>query len=136
MSSLSTNKERLSTSKEICARESEVLAKTQKLPYCPIAFKSGKGALLYDYEGKEYIDLLASASSANIGHGNEEVADAVREQMAKLAQFSIGYRRSGDLWKVLGSACHAGDPHHLGGEPADDFGHHIVFKGAGAGGHL
>lgn len=27
MSSLSTNKERLSTSKEICARESEVLAK-------------------------------------------------------------------------------------------------------------
>ena len=91
MSSLSTNKERLSTSKEICARESEVLAKTQKLPYCPIAFKSGKGALLYDYEGKEYIDLLASASSANIGHGNEEVADAVREQMAKLAQFSIVY---------------------------------------------
>ena len=46
MSSLSTNKERLSTSKEICARESEVLAKTQKLPYCPIAFKSGKAGTL------------------------------------------------------------------------------------------
>lgn len=81
----------LSTSKEICARELEVLAKTQKLPYCPIAFKSGKGALLYDYEGKEYIDLLASASSANVGHGNEEIAEAVKEQMSKLAQFSIVY---------------------------------------------
>ena len=81
----------LSTSKEICSRELEVLAKTQKLPYCPIAFESGKGALLYDYEGKEYIDLLSSASSANIGHGNEEVAEAVKEQMSKLAQFSIVY---------------------------------------------
>lgn len=35
MSSLSTNKERLSTSKEICARESEVLAKTQKSAILP-----------------------------------------------------------------------------------------------------
>ena len=51
MSSLQTNKKRLSSSKEICKRESEVLAKTQKLPYCPIAFESGKGALLYDFEG-------------------------------------------------------------------------------------
>ncbi|WP_455544291.1 aminotransferase class III-fold pyridoxal phosphate-dependent enzyme [Intestinibacter sp.] len=81
----------LSTNKEICARESEVLAKTQKIPYCPISFKSGKGALLYDYDGKEYIDLLASASSANIGHGNEEVAEAVKEQMTNLAQYTIAY---------------------------------------------
>lgn len=80
MSSLQTNKKRLSSSKEICKRESEVLAKTQKLPYCPIAFESGKGALLYDYEGNEYIDLLSSASSANIGHGNLWNAQAVKDQ--------------------------------------------------------
>ena len=91
MSSLQTNKKRLSSSKEICKRESEVLAKTQKLPYCPIAFESGKGALLYDYEGNEYIDLLSSASSANIGHGNCEIAQAVKDQMSKLAQFSTVY---------------------------------------------
>ncbi len=81
----------LSTNEEIYVRESEVLAKTQKIPYCPISFKSGKGALLYDYNGKEYIDLLASASSANIGHGNEEVAEAVKEQMTNLAQYTIAY---------------------------------------------
>ena len=91
MSSLKTNENRLCTNKEICTRELEVLAKAQKLPYCPIAFASGEGALLYDYEGKEYIDLLSSASSANIGHGNKEIAEAVKEQMCKLAQFSTAY---------------------------------------------
>ena len=81
----------LSTSKEISKREREVLGKTQKLPYCPISFKSGKGSLLYDYEGKEYIDLLSSASSANLGHSNEEIAEAVKEQMLKLPQMSMVY---------------------------------------------
>ena len=46
------------------------IANFQKIPYYPISFKYGKEALLYDYNGKEYIDFLASASSANIGHGN------------------------------------------------------------------
>lgn len=81
----------LNTNKEICSTETTVFAKTQKLPYCPIAFKSGKGALLYDYDGKEYIDLLSSASSANIGHGNEEIAETVKNQMSKLAQYTIVY---------------------------------------------
>ncbi|MBU5334908.1 aminotransferase class III-fold pyridoxal phosphate-dependent enzyme [Intestinibacter bartlettii] len=91
MCSLPTNQKRLCTNKEICTRELEVLAKTQKLPYCPIAFKSGQDALLYDYDGKEYIDLLSSASSANIGHGNKEIAKAVYNQMSKLPQFAIAY---------------------------------------------
>lgn len=81
----------LSTSKEISKREREVLGKTQKLPYCPIVFKYGKGSLLYDYEGKEYIDLLSSASSSNIGYGNEEIAEAVKEQMLKLSQMAMVY---------------------------------------------
>lgn len=76
---------------EIIQRESKIIAKTQKIPYAPIAFKSGKGALLYDYEGKEYIDFLSSASSANIGHGNVEIAEAVKKQMEELAQYAMAY---------------------------------------------
>ena len=76
---------------EIVQRESQIIAKTQKIPYAPIAFKSGEGALLYDYEGKEYIDFLSSASSANIGHGNVEIAEAVKKQMEELAQYAMAY---------------------------------------------
>ena len=67
------------------------IANFQKIPYYPISFKYGKGALLYDYNGKEYIDFLASASSANIGHGNQEIADAVYNQMKKITQYASVY---------------------------------------------
>lgn len=67
------------------------IANFQKIPYYPISFKHGKGAILYDYNEKEYIDFLASASSANIGHGNQEIADAVYNQMKKITQYASVY---------------------------------------------
>ena len=79
------------TNKDICEREKKVLSSIQKLPYCPIAIKSGKGALLYDCDGNEYIDFLSSASSANIGHGNKEITQAVKNQMDKITQYTIAY---------------------------------------------
>ena len=79
------------SNKDVCDKEAKFLSSVQKLPYCPIVIDSGEGALLYDLEGNEYIDFLASASSANIGHGNKEIADAVREQMGKITQYTIVY---------------------------------------------
>ena len=79
------------SNRQIVDLENEYIAKTQKVPYYPLAIKEGKGAIIRDYEGNEYIDLLSSASSANIGHGNEEIADVVRDQMAKIAQYTLGY---------------------------------------------
>lgn len=71
--------------------EKGFVAKYQRIPYYPVAFERGDGALLYDYNGKEYIDFLASASSANLGHGNKEVADAVYNQMKNIAQYASAY---------------------------------------------
>lgn len=71
--------------------EKGFVAKYQRIPYYPVAFERGNGALLYDYNGKEYIDFLASASSANLGHGNKEVADAVYDQMSRVAQYTCAY---------------------------------------------
>lgn len=79
------------SNKSICEREKKVLSSIQKLPYCPIAIKSGKGALLYDYDGNEYIDFLSSASSANLGHGNKEITQAVKNQMDQITQYTIAY---------------------------------------------
>ena len=80
------------------------IADFQKIPYYPISFKSGNGAILYDYDNKEYIDFLASASSANIGHGNKEIADAVYEQMSRITQYASVYfpmREGIDLSKKI-----------------------------------
>ena len=67
------------------------IANFQKIPYYPISFQKGNEAILYDYDGNEYIDFLASAGSANIGHGNKEIADAVYNQMNKITQYASVY---------------------------------------------
>ena len=49
-----------------------------------VAFVRGDGALLYDADGKEYIDCLAGIGVASVGHGNPRLAAAVAEQAARL----------------------------------------------------
>ena len=51
-------------------------------------FDHGKGALLYDVEGKEYIDGIAGLWVVNAGHGRAEIGQAMAEQAAKLAYVS------------------------------------------------
>ena len=48
----------------------------------PIALEitKAKGVKMWDVNGKEYIDLIAGFSVANIGHGNEAVIKAVQHQ--------------------------------------------------------
>jgi len=49
-----------------------------------VAFVRGDGALLYDADGREYIDCLAGIGVASVGHGNARLAAAVAEQAARL----------------------------------------------------
>jgi len=51
-------------------------------------FDHGKGALLYDVNGKEYIDGIAGLWVVNAGHGRAEIGQAMSEQAAKLAYVS------------------------------------------------
>lgn len=53
-------------------------------PRREVVLVKGKGARLWDDQGNEYIDMAAGISVANIGHGNEKVAQAISEQAAKL----------------------------------------------------
>src|SRR5262245_47194279 len=55
-----------------------------------IVYASGKGAVLTDTEGNEYIDGLSSLWNVAVGHGRAELADAAAEQMRTLA-FSNSY---------------------------------------------
>ena len=51
---------------------------------------SGKGAILTDSTGREYIDGLAGLWNVNAGHGRAELGEAASRQMATLA-FSSAY---------------------------------------------
>src|SRR4051812_5942901 len=42
-----------------------------------------EGVKMWDLNGKEYIDLIAGFSVANIGHGNKKVIEAVQKQAAE-----------------------------------------------------
>ncbi len=75
----------------IQAKSEQFVALTQQIPYAPIAFEKGDGALLYTHDGQKFIDFLSSACSTNLGHGNKEIADAVKEQMDKLASYTFAY---------------------------------------------
>jgi len=45
----------------------------------------GKGARLYDDQGREYIDCASNVGVSNIGHAREEVAKAIYEQYLTLS---------------------------------------------------
>lgn len=49
-----------------------------------IAIVRGKGALLWDADGKEYIDCAAGQGVANIGHGRTEIAAALAAQAQRI----------------------------------------------------
>src|SRR5690348_4984230 len=56
----------------------------------PIIMVEGKGAILRDAEGHEYIDGLGGLWNVNAGHGRAELAQAASEQMTHLA-FASNY---------------------------------------------
>ncbi len=50
----------------------------------PVEFTYGSGASLYDTEGKEYLDFLSGIAVTSFGHNNEEIKEAVIDQVEKL----------------------------------------------------
>lgn len=49
-----------------------------------IAFTSAKGMYLYDSEGKKYLDFSGQFSACSLGHGNEEMIEALKDQLEKI----------------------------------------------------
>src|SRR5260370_19079022 len=56
----------------------------------PLVVVEGRGAILRDAEGREYIDGLSGLWNVNVGHGRGELADAASTQMRRIA-FASAY---------------------------------------------
>jgi acetylornithine/N-succinyldiaminopimelate aminotransferase len=71
---------------ELQALERRYLMQTYRR--APVELVRGEGALLWDSEGKEYLDFLAGISVCSVGHCHPDVVAAVREQAGRLMHVS------------------------------------------------
>jgi len=62
----------------------------------PLLLVKGEGAVVWDAQGREYLDGLAGLWNTNVGHGRRELAEAAADQMSKLA-FSSGYSGAANI---------------------------------------
>jgi len=53
-----------------------------------LVISEGRGAYVFDADGKRYLDGIAGMWCVNIGHGNAEMADTLAEQARRLAYFN------------------------------------------------
>lgn len=56
----------------------------------PVAIVKGEGALLWDENGKEYLDAIASWWVNPFGHSNQFIADAIYKQLTTLEHVLFG----------------------------------------------
>lgn len=57
----------------------------------PVTLSRGKGALVWDTDGNEYLDALAGIAVNNLGHGHPKVVEAIQKQAKKLIHISNFY---------------------------------------------
>jgi acetylornithine/N-succinyldiaminopimelate aminotransferase len=95
----------------------DVVASIGKPDHCPMmptfgapttTFVKGKGTELWDADGKRYLDFLCGLAVTGLGHGNDEIADAISEQARTLVHVSnlfatdVGPRVAMQLDALLG----------------------------------
>lgn len=91
---------------KIKEREEALLCRTYSR--YPIAVQKGTGCRLWDFDGKEYIDLLAGIAVNALGHSNQEIAETMQRQASKLQHVSnLFYQEEQlDLAERLLATCH------------------------------
>jgi len=62
----------------------------------PLLMVEGRGAILKDADGKEYIDGLGGLWNVNAGHGRKELGEVAAEQMGRLA-FASNYAGASNI---------------------------------------
>jgi len=75
---------------EAVVREAErYLLNTYKRP--PVVFTRGKGCLVYDAQGKKYLDFLGGIAVSALGHAHPRLLRVMRSQAARAIHFSNLY---------------------------------------------
>jgi len=76
---------------EIMKKQKEYVMPCTPAARQPIVMHEGRGAIVRDVEGREYIDCFGGYSVVNIGHCHPKVVKAIQEQAAMLYHSSYDY---------------------------------------------
>lgn len=57
----------------------------------PIPMEKAEGIYLWDYDGNRYTDMSSTQVNVNLGYGNEDINNAMKEQINKFAWMGPGY---------------------------------------------
>jgi predicted acetylornithine/succinylornithine family transaminase len=83
-------------------------------PPVPVTFIRGEGTLLYDDNGRRYLDFLSGLAVTGLGHCHPVVADAIADQARKLVHVSnlfgneVGPEVAATLDRLIGDGTPAG----------------------------
>src|SRR3989337_1185816 len=75
--------------KEIIDAENRLMANV--FAKKPVVIARGKGALVWDVNGKEYVDCTASYGVALLGHSHPKIVKAICEQAEQLISCHAGF---------------------------------------------
>lgn len=69
----------------------------------PIPIEKAEGIFFYDFNGKKYYDMSSQLSCVNIGYGNEDVIQAINDQVKTLPYIASAYASAprSELAKML-----------------------------------
>ncbi len=73
--------------REIVERDHTIISPSFGRAY-PLVVKSGKGCIITDVDGNEYIDLNAGLAVCNVGHSHPRVVQAIKDQVDKFIHYS------------------------------------------------
>ncbi len=79
----------VSKSLKVALEYDKYVTKGYAFKYFPLALSRAKGAKIWDLDGNEYIDFLSSAAVYNVGHSNDKVIEAIKEQLDKYLHYCL-----------------------------------------------
>jgi len=69
----------------------------------PIAVEKAEGIYYYDFDGNRYTDMASQLVNLNLGYGNKDIADAIKEQVDKYCYIgpSLGSEPRAELAEMI-----------------------------------
>lgn len=69
----------------------------------PIPIEKAEGIYMWDFDGNRYTDMSSQLVNLNVGHGNRQIIDAIKEQAEKYCYLSPAYgsESRGELAKMV-----------------------------------
>lgn len=74
--------------RELAKRDDKVISQSF-VRFYPLAIQSGKGCIIRDVDGNEYIDFNSGLVCLNVGHSHPKVVEAVKNQLDRFLHYSI-----------------------------------------------